>query len=275
MSKDILLIVAFLFIGLYNCFANRIIIKTCPLQGERFVTKLPNPDQITNIFKTQLTEKGFEVISSAESELDGKNEEAIILKADIFVFQFLANYPSIKLVIRTGNDIIYSDEESIVLFTDRQLANQSIANEVAKRIPTPDLIKQLNASSDDGSFNKNLFSLIGLTTNSIAEMYINKFQIEFSFDNEANIKFPYSNSIEDYFKNLINFVGYRGKVRGEKIILHFEIDKYGFTKIVKKELPVKLKEKHINRIESISQGIPLWDNLYNEKVSAKLVFWTK
>lgn len=273
MINKIFLLLIILSFGVLECFANKIVIKTCPLMGERFVTQLPSPNRITEIFESELSNKGFEVISDYTNNQTFKDSNSIF-SADIFVFQYPANYPTVKLVIRNKKEVIYFDEDFIKHFSDRQSVNEKIARKLAERIPDYENLANLENHYLNFSLEKNLFSIMGIASNSIIEMYVNKFRTELTFDSNTNVEFPYSISIEEYFKNLLNFVGYRRKVKGKKIILNLEIDEFGFTKIIESNMPVPLKEKFRNRIESTSLGIPLWHNPHNKKVSATLVFWT-
>lgn len=271
----LILVVILISTKVVLCVEASIILKVNPLMGERYVTKLPQIERIERIFKNNLELKGFRVFTISE-ELENEiiNEKDLYF-FDIFVYQYPANFPTIKIIIRNENGVLYEDQDYIKHFTDRQIANEKIAQTLAEKIPKNTDLSEIPLKYSIESFGKNNYSIIGITTNSMMEIYVNKYLIEFEFEGTTTVNFIYGDSVEEYIKNLINYTGYRSKVREKKIKIYIEIDEYGFTRILKKEIPKGMKAKFIQRIDNIVKGFPLWQNKKRKRTRAVITIGTK
>lgn len=269
-NKSIWLVLFICFNSTYG-FCNRapILIKVNTLMGERYVTKLSETNEIEEIFKLALDDKNYSVITSSGEALDKRIKVEDLLIMDVFVYQFPSNYPSMRVVISHRNEILHDDEEFIKYFADRITANQEIARNMAEKIPNSHLIMS-NAGSRSIVFDKNRFSFNGWILNSMMEGFVKKHEIEFHCDCLKEDEFIYGATFEEFVKNLTNYTGFRNKLKGHFITLYLEIDEYGYTRLINKDIPIKLKVSQIKRINNVLLGIPLWRKSDTNKCLAEL-----
>jgi len=246
----------------------KVLIKSSPLLGERYVTQIKDINSIEKIFKDCFTERGFMLIDTSEVTQEIYMDEKF-LSADVFIYQYPGNYPTINLILRADESVLYSEEAFVKIFTDRQSANERNAQTICKSIPNYSDLSQ-EVEEHNPLIRKNRLDLNSIASNAFVEMFVNNLRINFEFDRETNVSFAYDVSIEEYLKNVVNLVGIRSKLKGRKIVLQVEIDKYGFTHLKSKELPIKLKQKLLDRIDTYLLGFPIWINPDGESVTATI-----
>ncbi len=247
------------------------VLKINPIKGEKFVTKLTNPYSIQSIFKNGLEAKGFKVYTNSKEILEDNIDEKELYFADVFVYQYPAQYPSVSIIIRKNEGVIYMNDKYIKLFGDRQKANEDISMQLVSDVPSIKLIREYQIIKSYDFLTSNRKSLIGSVSNSVMDLYSKKYEVKIEFEKENELQFIYGESIEEYLKNLINFTGYRNKVLGKELKIYVEIDEYGYTNYLKMDTPVNLKEKHKLRIFNAMMGIPLWKNEKKETVRARII----
>ena len=207
-KQFIVLILSLYYLNSYG--TARVIIKANILRGERFITAKTKTIEIENKVSEVLKKKGFDIVKNVESIDD-------ILLVDFFVYQFMTQFPSVTITIRSKKGIHYIDRESRKIFVDRNLTNFNMATELAERVPA-----ELN---QEMMYQVNIGDLISPneTSNTFFYMGNSKYYSTVNWK-ENKISFIIPNDLRVYLYYASNFTGLKKHLSQGPILLKLRIN---------------------------------------------------
>lgn len=248
-SITLILLVIFNFSTVYA--AKKAIVKASVLRGESFVTVNTKPNEIEEIIKNALIQKGYQVI-------DEINSDENIFFVDLFVFQFPANFPTVSITIRTQNGIHFIDKERVKLFADRNSANLKLASKLGERIPADIDTNKIYQPTFNDLLDNDRISLIGLSSNAITKGYRSNYSFSINWLNNEVPNFIIPDDFNRYVSFSLNYQGVRKQLKGKEIKLKLKINQKARFELIGIDSPIDLTDKQKNMYSEFIDSFPLW-----------------
>jgi hypothetical protein len=243
----------FLLFYLHSVSAQqKVILKATFLRGESFVTVNVSEEDIEQQMREVLRQKGFEVVEEV-------SPNQAVFFVDLLFYQFPAEHPSATILLRGLNGIIYYvDREIIRLFIDRKATSLKLATVLLERFPNEINLDRFYRPALSEILFRNRASLIGLTTNSIIESYRKKYSIVFKWPESSPLKFIVPNELDEYMSYIVNYEGFRSKLKGGEIKLKLKVNSQAKFELLDLDAPFPLKDQQKARFQDFIDSFPLW-----------------
>jgi hypothetical protein len=230
---------------------SKVIIKTNIIRGESFVTAKTSAEEVEDVVTEIFSKKGFKVVNEVKSLDD-------ILFVDIFVYQFISQYPAVTMTIRSRNGVHYIGQEYTKLFVDRNSVNIKLATELAEKVPL-----RIDINSVYQVRIENILSTNRTNPNSFANDIIYKssrsgYYSMMKWDGSDKIPFIVPSEFELFLFYTSNYTGLKKHLKDGPITLRLKINNSARLELIAIESNSNIEEEHRARIQDFVDSFPLW-----------------
>lgn len=232
-------------------------LKINVLKGEFTVTFAPDKQLLTRVLTKGFQEKGYTILNTeTDSVLITPNDE--IYFADIFAYQYAADYPSLTLCLRKANQIVYIKNEKKKFAPDRQVVYAHLAQKIMEDFPEEVQLYQTFLPNLEQLIPAHDINIYSNMSNSVMRDYAKQYIVEVSINERDSIDFLIKGGVELYLRYCIDYVGFRRFLKDQPAEIIFEIDKFGYSKILDLKMPENAKNKYKQKIIETFEALPLW-----------------
>jgi hypothetical protein len=230
---------------------SKVIIKTNIIRGESFATAKTSAEEVEDVVTEIFSKKGFKVVNEVKSLDD-------ILFVDIFVYQFISQYPAVTMTIRSRNGVHYIGQEYTKLFVDRNSVNIKLATELAEKVPL-----RIDINSVYQVRIENILSTNRANPNSFANDIIYKssrsgYYSMMKWDDSDKIPFIVPSEFELFLFYTSNYAGLKKHLKDGPITLRLKINNSARLELIAIESNSNIEEEHRARIQDFVDSFPLW-----------------
>jgi hypothetical protein len=230
---------------------SKVIIKTNIIRGESFVTAKTSAKEVEDVVTEIFSKKGFKVVNEVKSLDD-------ILFVDIFVYQFISQYPAVTMIIRSRNGVHYIGQEYTKVFVDRNSVNIKLATELAEKAPL-----RIDINSVYQIRIENILSTNRTNPNSFANDIIYKssrsgYYSMMKWDDSNKIPFIVPTEFELFLFYTSNYTGLKKHLKDGPITLRLKINNSARLELIAIESNSTIEEEHRARIQDFVDSFPLW-----------------
>jgi len=250
--RTILVIITILFSQSIHGKNLKAIVKVNSIRGEFLSTRSVHTSSLEDMLEQKLQARGIERVYSQTD-----NQEDIII-VEAFVYQFLEDFPSVTLIIRSKHGFHYYDTEFAITYIEQLVAIARITKKVADRMP-----ETFDLSKEYGVYMSNLITQKKSTVyNEMVYFMFSRSSLEndnsLDWGNNESLEFLFSSKFLEYLNYCIDYRSFRRKLNDKKIVVNIKITEEGRTEVVDIEAPFKLKNKHIFKIKNTIAALPIW-----------------
>ncbi|MEO0790523.1 MAG: hypothetical protein AAFY36_17800, partial [Bacteroidota bacterium] len=242
-NRSYLLLILSIFISHLSLHSTSydVIVKVNVIRGESMVTPQSDPMTLEELFESRLRELGYRTIDSV---LDINNT----LFADVFVYQFPADFPTVVITIRSNRGIHYFDMENNSFSLDRKTTITNHTAVLLGRFPSTIDMNTFYELRVNDVLHIGRISLIGHISNNITNSYKRNYSNGINWPSSEAVPFMFEDWFIYYLSYCVNLQGIRKKLKSEPIRLQVRIGSSCRLELIDINCSFPLKEKQVTRL---------------------------